>query len=286
MATSHSDRSAASNRESSGAPRARGHERVGGHRLYWEIYGPEEAPTVTLLHHGLGSIRSWRWQIPAFVAEGWQVLAFDRWGYGESEPRAAFKPGFLEVDAREAIGLLQALRLKGTSLVGHSDGGSIALLMAAEHPERVSSLVVVSAHIYVEPKMEAGLEGIHTASQVPPLSAALRRQHGPKADALVRAWLEGWREHGKETLQLERSLASIRAPTLVIQGELDEHASPQHAKDIAAGIEGSELWLIPGVAHMPIHEVPETFNRRVLAFLAGEGQGARETPARQEGKAT
>jgi pimeloyl-ACP methyl ester carboxylesterase len=55
---------------------------------------------------------------------------------------------------------------------------------------------------------------------------------------------------------------------MVVQGELDEHATPQHAVDIAEGVQRGSLWLIPEVKHMPPHEIPEVFNQQVLQFLA------------------
>lgn len=250
-------------------PSAAGWLEIGDHRLYWERYGDSEAPPVVLLHHGLGSIRSWRRQIPAFAAAGWQVIAYDRWGYGRSDPRPGFEEGYLLDDTREAVALLDALNLPRVSLVGHSDGGTIALLMAAENPERVERMVVVAAHIYIEPEVMDGLRGILERASKPPLATALQREHGERAAALVEAWAGHWLNAKETTLSMQHMLPKISCPTLVIQGELDEHATPQHAIDIAEGVRHGRLWLIPGVYHMPPHEIPENFNRQVLVFLGG-----------------
>ena len=64
-------------------------------------------------------------------------------------------------------------------------------------------------------------------------------------------------------------LAGISCPALVIQGEQDEHATPQHARDIAAAIPGAELWLLPGAGHMLPQEAAERFNPRLIEFLSG-----------------
>jgi len=138
MGTSPSRESA---RHQAPAPASVGRTMIRGHHLYWERYGDPEAPAMVLLHHGLGSIHSWRRQIPAFASAGWQVIAYDRWGYGRSDPRPGFEAGYLLQDMHEAIELLEALGLARVSLVGHSDGGTIALLMAAEYPERVERMV-------------------------------------------------------------------------------------------------------------------------------------------------
>lgn len=255
MATFHSD------------SRCSGLAQIGGHRLFWQIDGPPDGRPVLLLHHGLGSVRAWHKQIPALTSAGWRTLAYDRWGYGRSDPRPAFAPEFLRDDAGEAVHLLDQLGLNPIAVVGHSDGGSLALLLASAYPERVERLVVVAAHIDREAATLDGLHSLAQAIHAQPLKGGLRREHGEKADALAQAWVERWLDPSMHALTLEPVLAEIRCPTLVIQGELDEHATPEHARRIARGIAGSELWLIPGVGHVPLHEIPEPFNARLLEFL-------------------
>lgn len=245
----------------------RGWFEVEGHRLYFELHGSASDPLVVFLHHGLGSTRSWRRQIPAFVAAGWRVLVYDRWGYGRSDPRPAFLPGFLRQDAAECIALLDHLGVERASLVGHSDGGTIAILIGAQYPGRIRSMALVAAHIYYEPKMERGLHGIAEAAEEPPLATALSREHGERAEALVEAWIGHWLSSEPASLSLRSELGKIVCPVFVIQGELDEHATPQHARDIAELAQDGHLWLIPGVHHMPLHEIPERFNQRLLEFL-------------------
>jgi pimeloyl-ACP methyl ester carboxylesterase len=95
----------------------------------------------------------------------------------------------------------------------------------------------------------------------------LEREHGDRAESLVQAWIDGWIQHGPLTLDLNEELENISCSTLVIQGERDEFASSQHAKDIAARIDKAILWLIPEVGHMPPQEISEEFNRTIIDFL-------------------
>ena len=249
-------------------PGDQGFYEINGHKLYWELYGADDAPVLLLLHHGFGSIRSWRRQISAFTNAGWRVLVYDRWGYGKSEIRPCFEQSFLLHDAEEAHALLNHLGIHRLSLLGHSDGGSIALLMASASPDQIERMVVVAAHIYFEPKMLSGLEMISETSKQPPFSKALDREHGDRARHLVDSWVQHWMESEPQELDIRERLPKISCPTLVIQGEFDEHATPQHAVDISEGVQNGQLWLIPDVHHMPPHEIPEEFNEGVLRFLA------------------
>jgi pimeloyl-ACP methyl ester carboxylesterase len=241
--------------------------KIEDHELYVEQYGPENGSNLILLHHGLGSTRSWRHQIAFFAAAGWRVTVIDRWGYGRSAPRPVFEPGYLFQDTQETLRVLNLLSIERTCVIGHSDGGTIALILAADHPERIEALVVVAAHIYFESKMQSRLETIQRALQRPPLKTALDWEHGKRAQKLIESWLHHWQNSDLSELSLLDRLPDIKAPTLVIQGELDEHATPQHAIDIAEGVQDGELWLIPAVYHMPPLEIPVEFNQCVLDFL-------------------
>ena len=247
---------------------------INNHHLHIETHGPQDGLTVILLHHGLGSTRAWRGQIPALAEAGYRVIVYDRWGYGQSEPRPHLDaPGF-EDDLKDLetitsiFNTQRALRLQSPILIGHSDGGTIALYFAARFPERVSALVTVAAHIYLEPKMEPGISGIqHAFENDPRFRAGIRRVHGDKFESVFRNWFEGWYTPEALTWDMRPLLAQIACPALIVQGADDEHAIPQHAIDIADSIPAAELWLAPGVKHMLPQEIAEEFNRRVSTFL-------------------
>ncbi len=272
MATSHSDPhapAAPTRREPD--PRSCGHAAIQGHRLYWELHGPEEGPVLVLLHHGLGSVRAWRRQIPFFAGHGWQVLAFDRWGYGRSDPRPAFEQDFQRHDARQALALLQQLGVKRACLLGHSDGASIALLMAAERPDLVQALVLVATHIYRDPKTARYLEHGPDEAERARMSRGMQREHGEKAPQLLQAWLDRWLSPEMAAFDLTGELRRVRCPALVVLGEQDTHLSVEHARRVAQGLSRSRLWLIPDAGHMAPQEIPQIFNERVQAFLEEVG---------------
>jgi pimeloyl-ACP methyl ester carboxylesterase len=140
--------------------------------------------------------------------------------------------------------------------------------MASEQPERVTAMVVVAAHIYFEPMMVDDVDLIARSATDRALIEGLRHEHGERAPRLLHAWVEHWRGADSQALSMREYLPAISYLTLVVQGELDEHATPQHAVDISDGVQHGSLWLIPEVKHMPPHEIPDLFNQRVLKFLA------------------
>ena len=120
---------------------------INGHWLHVREYGPVHGPTVVLLHHGLGTTRAWRRQAPALAAAGLHTLVYDRWGYGQSTPRLGLgMPDFKE-DQADLLAILYTKGITQAALVGHSDGGTIALQFSADHPGRVWALVTIAAHI-------------------------------------------------------------------------------------------------------------------------------------------
>ncbi len=242
---------------------------VNGQQIYLEERGQDGAPTVLLLHHGLGSTRSWSAQIPTLEAAGWRVIAYDRRGYGKSDPRPRLSAPDFEDDIQDLRALLVRLGLSRVALIGHSDGGTIALYYAARYPNQVACLVVVAAHIYVEPKMRPGIESVRQAFENDVrFREGLRRLHADKTEAVFWNWYCGWVKPESLTWDMRPMLSRITCPVLVVQGEQDEHATPQHARDLAAGIPQASLWLVPSARHMLPQEDPERFNRQVLQFLA------------------
>ncbi len=239
-----------------------------GHHLYYEQHGPATGPAVVLLHHGLGSVSAWKGQLPALVEAGFRVLAYDRWGFGKSEGRTRLSMPTFEDDLADLLSLADALELPRFSLVGHSDGGTIGFYFAAAHPERLYRLVAVGAHIYLEPKMETGIQGVRRAFQGDPgFREALQRVHADKTQAVFNAWFEGWHDPANLSWDMRPVLRRITCPALVVQGMQDEHATPQHAFDAATAIPDSELWLVRQAAHMLPQEMPEAFNRLLVDFL-------------------
>ncbi len=249
--------------------------KINSHNIHMIQHGPGEGPAVVLLHHGLGSTRAWRRQIPALAASGYHVVAYDRWGYGKSDARPALSLPRFEDDQDDLLALLDHLGIKQAALVGHSDGGTIALYLAAAHPERVTCLVTIAAHIYVEPKMASGILGVRQVFENDTdFRHKFQRIHGDKYQQVFDNWFSGWSKPENLSWDLRPILRQIHCPVLVIQGLEDEHTTTRHAEDIAANIQGAETWLVPGVDHMLPRNAARALNLKLLEFLDKQYQKA------------
>ena len=242
---------------------------INGHQVYYETDGPKDGKPVVLLHHGIGSTYSWKGQISALASAGYRVYAYDRWGYGKSSYRAGIDMPNFSSDLLDLESLLDMLGLGKTTLVGHSDGGTIALYFAAFQPERVCALVSAAAHIYVEATMVPGIEVVRESYERDErFRKGLERLHGENTERAFVNWYEGWTANpANREWDMRPVLRQIQCPALIIQGVEDEHATPQHARDIAEAIPGAELWLMENAGHMLPQDFPEAFNQRVIAFL-------------------
>jgi len=241
---------------------------INGHKIHVITRGPEDGPTVVLLHHGLGLTRAWRRQEGALTAAGYRVVIYDRWGYGRSERRPALSLPCFEDDQSDLLALLDHMGVKRVALIGHSDGGTIALYFAAAHPERVACLATIAAHIYVEPKMGLGILGVRqTFENDADFRRRFQRAHGDQYQQVFDNWFNGWTKPEHMSWDMRPVLRQIHCPALVIQGLEDEHATPRHAEDIAAAIPGAELWLVPEAGHMLQRDAARELNKKLLDFL-------------------
>jgi pimeloyl-ACP methyl ester carboxylesterase len=242
---------------------------VNNHTLHVESCGPEDGPAVVLLHHGLGSVYSWKDTLPVLGDAGYFAIAYDRWGYGRSGPREELSMPFFYDDLDDLDDLLTILGRDCVSLIGHSDGGTIALYYAAKFPEKVASLVTVAAHVYVEPKMESGIEGVRRSFERDQrFREALSRLHGEKVDQVFQGWYKGWRKPENLNWDMRPALRRIECPALIVQGVDDEHATTKQAMDIASAIPNATAWLVHEANHMFPQERADEFNHRILTFLS------------------
>ncbi len=243
---------------------------VDGARLYaeWPRAPVAGAPVLVFLHDGLGSIETWR-AFPRLLAEetGLGAFAYDRWGYGRSDARAAF-PDFLMADAAERLPrVLAAAGIDDHVVIGHSDGGTIALLHGATDPAGLRGLVSISAHVHGDAATAGQLRRLRKCLDEDDVPAWIPRFHGEKGAALLEGWVETWSRAFGAGWDVTREIAAIVKPLFVIHGSEDEYGLPVQIGSIGRAVPNAKARLLPGVGHFPHLADPKAIVGIVKAFL-------------------
>jgi pimeloyl-ACP methyl ester carboxylesterase len=156
-------------------------------------------------------------------------------------------------------------------LLGHSDGGSIALLHAARFPGRVAGLVVLAPHILVEDVSIASIERAREAYATTDLRERLARYHADPDSAFL-GWNEAWLDPAFRTWSIEAELQAITCPVLAVQGLDDEYGTLEQIRGIARRLPATELLELPACGHSPHRDQPEALERAVASFINAQAR--------------
>lgn len=249
--------------------------RVLGIEYVWLNDAPSQSPVLVFLHEGLGSVAMWR-DFPARLcaAIGCRGLVYSRPGYGRSTPKPPgerWEPDYLAIQAVELLpAFLDAVGLDARQqrlyLFGHSDGGTIALIHAAQVGAALAGIVVMAPHIKVEPISIAGIEQACAAYDSGDFRARLARFHDD-VDSAFRGWSEAWLDPRFRTWSIEADLPAIRCPVLAIQGERDEYGTMAQIDGIAASVSTCTRVKLAGCGHQPHREQPQAVIDAVCHWL-------------------
>ena len=240
---------------------------------HWRPVTPKAAAApIVLLHDSLGCVELWR-DFPAQLcaASGREVIAYDRLGFGRSDPRnEPLALDFITDEARSFFPLLrQHLGLRRFALLGHSVGGGMAVHCAATAGEECAALITMAAQAFPEDKT---LHGIRIAQQQfadPQQVSRLEKYHGAKARWVLDAWIETWLHPEFADWSLEQGELVINCPLLVIHGQHDEYGSAAHPERIGKLGRGQKrVEIIADAWHMPHKEQPERIVGLIAEFLA------------------
>jgi pimeloyl-ACP methyl ester carboxylesterase len=221
-----------------------------------------ERPSIILLHEGLGSVDLWR-DFPEKLAgeTGCRVLTYSRYGYGRSAPCMLPRPArYMHDEALHVLPeLLQILEIRRHILVGHSDGGSIALIHAgAAAQPGLAGMVTMAAHIFNEPINTVAITKAREAYDSGKLREALAKYHGVNTDCAFRGWSEAWLSDDFRQWNLEEFLPDIAIPSLIMQGENDEYGTIEQVNGIMRGLTcPKESLILPSCGHSPHRDQPE-----------------------------
>jgi pimeloyl-ACP methyl ester carboxylesterase len=251
-------------------------------------------PAVLLVHGWLSSSRVWE-QLAGRLAQRFTVYTLDLSGFGESDkPLSGY-------GVRNGSRLLYAFcahfGLTRANVIGHDLGGAMAVKLAADHPDVVGRLVVVSTPADEDQIDVPTMLWLATLPVIGPLFYALGRAARPVRRAWVRPFVadpddlteEVVDDAGRSTPaavsktlsiarreiargRLARQARIIKIPFLVAAGEEDQIVDPQSVGVWAGGLDRAEICLIDECGHMPMIERPGEFNAQILAFLTGDAR--------------
>ena len=243
-------------------------ETLNGTQIYFEVHGTGEP--LLLLHGFSGSSQDWK-AVAAEWAQDARVIVPDLRGHGRSA--TLIKPFRHEDAAADIIALLDHLQVGTCKGLGVSGGGNVLLHMATKQPERIKAMVLVSATPYF-PDQARPIMRRYAKSLTEDQLVNLRRSH-PGGDAQVQALLastEAFAESYDDLSFTPPHLATIRARTLIVQGDRDPLYPVELSVEMAKAIPNSSLWIVPNSGHSPV------FGDRWPEFLKTAASFLREPP--------
>lgn len=234
-----------------------------------------EPPPIVLLHDSLGCVDLWR-DFPARLsaATGRRVLAWDRLGFGRSDPRAGRLPmDFIADEAKRFFPHVRAALGGGRFVAfGHSVGGGMAVHCAAAAGAGCAALITESAQAFAEEKTLAGVRQAKEEFRDAKQFERLTRYHGDKARWVLDAWTDTWLDPDFATWSLAPVLPRVGCPVLAIHGVDDEFGSPRHPELIGRACTGpTRVELLAGTRHVPHRERPAAVAGLVADFLMRRG---------------
>ena len=240
------------------------------------VPGPAERPPLVFLHEGLGSVALWHgregfWPAQLCQASGRAGVVYSRRGYGASETipdvRGAQRhpPDYMHREAWDVLpALLHQLNIERPVLIGHSDGGTIALLHAARH--RVSGCAVMAPHVKVEPISIESIAAAREAYLSGGLRERLSRFH-TDVDCAFWQWCDVWLSEPFSHFDIRALCRDIQDPVLALQGRDDAYGTLAQIEDIeTAG--RLERVILADCGHSPHRDQREQVTQRLATFLA------------------
>lgn len=249
-----------------------GHLTIGEAALEYRFIGPSPAaaPTLVLLHEGLGSVALWGdFPDKLSAATGAGVFVYSRAGYGRSSKVALPRPlDYMEQEAANVVPrVLDAIGFQRGILIGHSDGASIAAAYLGMHQDhRVRGLSLMAPHFFVEEMNIAAIAAVKTTYETTDMRERLAKYHDDVDNAFY-GWNGAWLNPGFRNFFIADALGYIRVPVQIIQGEADQYGT---LRQIEVAQEECycpvETTLLPGIGHSPYREAPEATLKAISAF--------------------
>ncbi|MGC4038128.1 MAG: alpha/beta hydrolase [Chitinophagaceae bacterium] len=231
---------------------------IRGCKLYTEVYG--KGPALLLIHGNGGSISAFSGNIPYFDKK-YRVIAVDSRAHGQSTD-ASDSLSFEQM-ADDFAALLDTMRIDSAYVIGWSDGGINALIMAMRHPDKVIKLASTGANLWPD-----------STALIPSLWKEEEAYYSKNKDKKWASTKEknDWKIFMLDWLQPNvplTELAKIKCPSLIISGDRDLICL-EHTISIYQNIKDADLWVLPHSGHGTLIEYKDEFNKKVDEFFSAK----------------
>jgi pimeloyl-ACP methyl ester carboxylesterase len=228
---------------------------INGFKMYTEVYG--SGPPLLMIHGNNGNMSSFEKNVPYFAAHYTVILADSRSQGKSLDPN---HPLTFEMMADDFATLLDAMHIRSAYVIGWSDGGINALLLAIRHPEKVKRLASTGANLW--PTADAFTPGFWDEEKKEYDSGLYKTYFTAKGKNDRKLFLLDWQEPHITLAQLH----TIKAPSLIICGDHDL-ISVAHTVLIYQNIPHAQLWVVPNSGHGTLMEHPDEFDHQVDTFF-------------------
>ena len=232
---------------------------------------PAAAPTIVLLHEGLGCVALWR-DFPSQLAAatGCGVFAYSRAGYGDSEPADLPRPtDYLTAEAMHSLpDVLDAIGLRTGILLGHSDGATVAAIYVGRHTDaRLCGLVLMAPHFFAEAGGLAAIAEARRQYTAGDLRARLKKYHRDPDNAFW-GWNEAWLHADFKHWDVRAAIDGVRLPVLAIQGREDQYGTLAQIETLRQRLSSPlETLILDDCRHSPHLDCPQPTLATVAAFV-------------------
>ncbi len=241
---------------------------VNGVKLYYEEYG--KGVPLLLIHGGLSSIADVAAVIPA-LSKNFRVIAVDCPGQGRSEQAESLS---YQLMADYFSMFIDRLKLDSTYVFGYSDGGNVALLLAADRPEKVRKVATFAAASETSGYYSYATEGLDKLTPEI-IEANFQWWLGPHLQKTPQK--DKWKKFIGDFSKMcatpviipQAKLERIQTKVLIVQGDNDI-VKPEHSVALHQAIKGSQLCIIPAASHFILYEKPELLSQIAIEFFTKE----------------
>jgi len=238
--------------------------------LNQEFYS-ETKPVLVFLHEGLGSILQWK-DFPEIISQKFKlpVLLYDRYGHGKSQKLDEERnSNFLHKEATDFLPeLLKQLNINNKLiLIGHSDGGTLALIFASLFPDKICFLITEAHHIVVEEMSKAGIFKAIKLYKSGWLRERLEKYHGENTESMFYGWANTWTGVDINNWNIVNILPQITCPVLAIQGVNDEYGTLEQLNILKQKCKTEvEIHYLDNCGHVPHFQLKDQVIEIIINF--------------------